>query len=144
VSILDNKSEKKVEKVGVSKMSEIINTKQLDVLIDNLSKLPKESLQELIDKIPNFSELSTRYLDDIKYSHEKYSDRLEREMDKLYGLLEKDIKGLDKAKILQEIRRVRRLLWMDKLLYSKEMKVVYTAGVILMSVVASAVLNNKK
>lgn len=65
-------------------------------------------------------------------------------MDKLYGLLEKDIKGLDKADILQEIRRVRRLLWTDKLLYSKEMKVVYTAGVAVVSVVASAMLNNKK
>ena len=145
---MENKDEKKVEKVlqkvGVSKVAEIINTKQLGILIDNLSKLPKESLQQLVDNIPNFSQLSSRYLDDIKSSHEKYSDKLEREMDKLYGLLEKDIKGLDKADILQEIRRVRRLLWMDRLLYSKEMKVVYTAGVTVASVVASTMLNNKK
>jgi hypothetical protein len=145
---MENKDEKKVEKVlqkvGVSKVSEIINTKQLGILIDNLSKLPKESLQQLVDKIPDFSQLSTRYLDDIKLSHEKYSDRLEREMDKLYELLEKDIKGLDKSDILQEIRRVRRLLWMERLMYSKEMKAVYTAGVAVASVVATSMLNNKK
>lgn len=145
---MENKDERKVEKilqkVGISKISEMINTKQLGILIDNLSKLPKESLQQLVDSIPNFSDLSTRYLDDIKSSHEKYSDRLGKEMDKLYSLLEKDIKGLDKADILQEIRRVRRLLWMDRLMYSNEMKVVYTAGAAVVSVVASAMLNNKK
>lgn len=145
---MENKEEKKIEKVlskvGVSSISEIANPKQLDILIENLSKLPKESLQQLVDKIPNFHELSTRYLDDIKSSHEKYSDRLEREMDKLYELLEKDIKGLDKSDILQEIRRVRRLLWMERLMYSKEMKAVYTAGVAVVSVVATSMLNNKK
>lgn len=145
---MENKEEKKIEKVlskvGVSSISEIVNPKQLDILIENLSKLPKESLQQLVDKIPNFHELSTRYLDDIKSSHEKYSDRLEREMDKLYELLEKDIKGLDKSDILQEIRRVRRLLWMERLMYSKEMKAVYTAGVAVVSVVATSMLNNKK
>lgn len=145
---MENKEEKKIEKVlskvGVSSISEIVNPKQLDILIENLSKLPKESLQQLVDKISNFHELSTRYLDDIKSSHEKYSDRLEREMDKLYELLEKDIKGLDKSDILQEIRRVRRLLWMERLMYSKEMKAVYTAGVTVVSVVATSMLNNKK
>lgn len=143
-----NKEEKKLEKVlrkaGVSNVSEIINTEQLGILIDNLSNLPKESLQQLVDNIPNFSDLSTRYLDDVKSSHNKYSDKLEKEMDRLYSILEKDIVGLDKAEILQEIRRVRRLLWMDRLMYSNEMKVVYTGGVAVLSVVATAILNSKK
>lgn len=143
-----NKEEKKLEKIlqkaGVSKVSEIINTEQLGILIDNLSNLPKESLQQLVDNIPNFSDLSKRYLDDVKSSHDKYSDKLEKEMDKLYSILEKDIVGLDKAEVLQEIRRVRRLLWMDRLMYSHEMKVVYTGGVAVLSVVAAAMLKGKK
>lgn len=144
---MENKGEKRIKKVlsrvGVSSISEIVNPKQLDILVDNLSKLSKETLQQLIDKIPNFHELSTRYLDDIKSSHEKYSHKLEREMHKLYELLEKDIKGLNKSDILQEIRRVRRLLWMERLMYSKEMKAVYTAGVTIVSVVATSMLTNK-
>lgn len=70
------KINKVLDKIGVEEAKEIVDIEKFEGLIQNLSKLPEEALESLVSKIPNFTELSKMYLDNLNHSYDKLMDDL--------------------------------------------------------------------
>ena len=56
--------------------NEIIQDETFAKLVDNFSKLPKESLESVLKNIPNFQELAKQYMENLNISYNKIVDDL--------------------------------------------------------------------
>jgi hypothetical protein len=142
--ISEKRISKVLDKIGVKSPTEIINTDQMDKLVENLSKLPKESLDQFLGMIPNFKELTKQYMDNLNLSYNKVMDDLIEEKKRLYGFLEKDnFSKDDRAIILNEIREIRRLILIKDTLYNVMNNRIFQVCATVFTVVASAALSSK-
>jgi hypothetical protein len=105
------KVKKVFDKLGVEDAKEIVDIEMFEGLIENLPKLPVEALESLDSKIPNFTELSKMYLDNLNHSYDKLMNDLIEEKKNLYSMIQKgDLSASDKAWVLSEIREIRRTM----------------------------------
>ncbi|WP_100333090.1 hypothetical protein [Bacillus alkalisoli] len=144
---LNPKEEKKLDKVmkkiGVKSPTEIISEEQLDKFIENLSKLPKESLDTIVANIPNFKEITIKYMDNLNLSFNKVMDDLMEEKKALYALLDKEnITKEEKVFIFKEIKDIRRTILVKDTMYNvmnnKAFQFSMTVAITVVSAVASS------
>jgi hypothetical protein len=148
---LANKDEKKLmkikkvfDKLGVEDAKEIVDIKKFEGLIQNLSKLPVEALESLVSSIPNFTELSKLYLDNLNHSYDKLMDDLIEEKKNLYSMLQKeDLSDSDKAWVLGEIKDIRRTMLIKDTLYNIQNNKVFKVGAAALTIAVAAVAGNK-
>jgi hypothetical protein len=138
------KTKKVLNKLDVEDAREIVDIEKFEGLIENLSKLPAEALESLVSKIPNFTELSKMYIDNLNYSYDKLMDDLIDEKKNLYVMLqEEDLSGSDKAWVMGEIKDIRRTMLIKDTLYNIQNNKVFKVGVTALTIAAVAVAGNK-
>jgi hypothetical protein len=138
------KTKKVLNKLGVEDAKEIVDIEKFEGLIENLSKLPAEALESLVSKIPNFTELSKMYIDNLNYSYDKLMDDLIDEKKNLYVMLqEEDLSGSDKAWVMGEIKDIRRTMLIKDTLYNIQNNKVFKVGATALTIAAVAVAGNK-
>jgi hypothetical protein len=132
------------DKIGVEDANEIVDIEKFSGLIENLSKLSTEALESLVGKIPNFTELSKMYLDNLNHSYDKLMDDLIEEKKMLYSMLQKgDLSDSDKAWVLSEIKEIRRTMLIKDTLYNIQNNKVFKVGVTIFAIGVAAVAGNK-
>jgi hypothetical protein len=138
------KTKKVLYKLGVEDAKEIVDIEKFEGLIENLSKLPAEALESLVSKIPNFTELSMIYLDNLNHSYDKLMDDLIDEKKNLYSMLQKeDLSGSDKTWVMGEIKDIRRTMLIKDTLYNIQNNKVFRVGAAALTIAAVAVAGNK-
>ncbi|MFJ7736612.1 hypothetical protein ACIQ2D_09730 [Lysinibacillus sp. NPDC097287] len=91
-------------KIGVNNPNEIIQYETFEKLVDNFSKLPKESLEDVLRNIPNFQELVKQYMENLNLSYNKIIDDL--------------IEEKRKVEILNEIKSIRKTIILKDTIYN--------------------------
>ncbi|WP_067724514.1 hypothetical protein [Oceanobacillus damuensis] len=135
---------KVLDKLGVEDANEIVDIEKFEELIQNLSKLPAEALESLVSKIPNFTELSKMYLDNLNHSYDKLMDDLIEEKNNLYSMLQKgDLSDSDKAWMMGEIKDIRRTMLIKDTLYNIQNNKVFKVGAAALTIAVAAVAGNK-
>ncbi|MBF0705998.1 hypothetical protein IQ283_05205 [Alkalihalobacillus hwajinpoensis] len=138
------KINKVLDKLGVEDAKEIVDIEKFEGLIENLSKLPAEALESLVSKIPNFTELSKMYLDNLNHSYDKLMEDLIEEKKNLYTMLQKeDLSDSDKAWMMSEIKDIRRTMLIKDTLYNIQNNKVFKVGATALSIAVVAVAGNK-
>ena len=138
------KLKKVFDKLGIEDAKEIIDIEKFEGLIENLSKLPAEALESLVGKIPNFTELSKMYLDNLNHSYDKVINDLIEEKKLLYSMLQKgDMSDRDKAWVLSEIKEIRKTILIKDTLYNIQNNKVFKVGVAALTIAVAAVAGNK-
>ena len=138
------KTKKALYKLGVEDAKEIVDIEKFEGLIENLSKLPAEALESLVSKIPNFTELSKMYLDNLNHSYDKLMEDLIEEKKNLYSMLQKeDLSDSDKAWMMSEIKDIRRTMLIKDTLYNIQNNKVFKVGATALSIAVVAVAGNK-
>lgn len=138
------KTKKVLNKLGVEDAKEIVDIEKFEGLIENLSKLPAEALESLVSKIPNFTELSKMYIDNLNYSYDKLMNDLIDEKKNLYVMLqEEDLSDSDKAWVMGEIKDIRRSMLIKDTLYNIQNNKVFKVGAAALTIAAVAVAGNK-
>ncbi len=140
----EKKLSKILDKIGVKSPAEIIDIDQIDTLVNNLSKLQKESLEQLIGTIPNFKEITTKYMENLNLSYNKVMDDLIEEKKALYTMLNKEnLTDQDKVMIFNEIREIRRTLLLKDTMYNVMNNKVFQATATAAAIVVSAAIGSK-
>lgn len=135
---------KVLNKVGVKSPTEIMNIDQIDKLVENLSKLPKESLEQFLGMVPNFKELTKQYLDNLNMSYNKVVNDLIEEKKQLYSMLDKEnLTEKDRTLIMEEIREIRRTILLRDTMYNVMNNKAFQVGATVFAVVASAAIGSK-
>jgi hypothetical protein len=138
------KIKKVLDKLGVEDAKEIVDIEKFEGLIQNLSKLPAEALESLVSKIPNFTELSKMFLDNLNHSYDKLMDDLIEEKKNLYLMLQKeDLSDSDKAWVMGEIKDIRRTMLIKDTLYNVQNNKVFKVGAAALTIAVAAVASNK-
>ncbi|WP_066415274.1 hypothetical protein [Sutcliffiella cohnii] len=138
------KIKKVLDKLGVEDANEIVDIEKFEGLIQNLSKLPAEALESLVSKIPNFTELSKMYLDNLNHSYNKLMDDLIEEKKNLYSMLQKeDLSDSDKAWLMGEIKDIRRTMLIKDTLYNIQNNKVFKVGAAALTIAVAAVAGKK-
>ncbi|MEK3806690.1 hypothetical protein MHB63_09140 [Bacillus sp. FSL H8-0547] len=138
------KINKVLDKIGVEEAKEIVDIEKFEGLIQNLSKLPEEALESLVSKIPNFTELSKMYLDNLNHSYDKLMDDLIDEKKNLYSILQKeDLSDSNKAWVMGEIKDIRRTMLIKDTLYNIQNNKVFKVGAAALTIAMAAVAGNK-
>ncbi|WP_066307345.1 hypothetical protein [Bacillus sp. FJAT-29814] len=138
------KIKKVFDKLGVEDAKEIIDIEKFEGLIQNLSKLPAEALESLVSKIPNFTDLSKMYLDNLNHSYNKLMNDLIEEKKNLYSMLQKeDLSDSDKAWVMSEIKDIRRTMLIKDTLYNIQNNKVFKVGATALSIALAAVVGSK-
>ena len=138
------KTKKILDKLGVEDAKEIVDIEKFEGLIQNLSKLPAEALENLVSKIPNFTELSKLYLDNLNHSYDKLMDDLIEEKKNLYSMLQKEeLSDSDKAWVMGEIKDIRRTMLIKDTLYNIQNNKVFKVGAAALTIAVAVVAGNK-
>ncbi|MCA1060300.1 hypothetical protein LCL96_15280 [Rossellomorea aquimaris] len=138
------KTKKVLDKLGVEDAKEIVNIAKFEGLIENISKLPVEALESLVSKIPNFTELSKMYIDNLNYSYDKLMDDLIDEKKNLYLMLQKkDLSDSDKAWVMGEIKDIKKTMLIKDTLYNIQNNKVFKVGAAALTIAAVTVAGNK-
>lgn len=138
------KIKKVFDKLGVEDAKEIVDIEKFEGLIQNLSKLPAEALESLVSKIPNFTELSKMYLENLNHSYDKLMNDLIEEKKTLYSMLQKgDLSDSDKAWVMSEIKDIRRTMLIKDTLYNIQNNKVFKVGAAAITIGVGAVAGNK-
>ena len=138
------KIKKVLHKLSVEDANEIVDIEKFEGLIQNLSKLPAEALESLVSKIPNFTELSKMYLDNLNHSYDKLMDDLIEEKKNLYLMLQKeDLSDSDKAWVMGEIKDIRRTMLIKDTLYNIQNNKVFKVGAAALTIAVAAVAGKK-
>ncbi|MED4019193.1 hypothetical protein [Sutcliffiella cohnii] len=138
------KIKKVLDKLGVENANEIVDIEKFEGLIQNLSKLPAEALESLVSKIPNFTELSKMYLDNLNHSYDKLMDDLIEEKKNLYSMLQKeDLSDSDKAWLMGDIKDIRRTMLIKDTLYNIQNNKVFKVGAAALTIAVAAVAGKK-
>jgi 50S ribosomal subunit-associated GTPase HflX len=148
---LDNNEDKNIKKInkvlnriGVDDANEIIDINKFTDLVENLSKLPAEALESLVSKIPNFTELSKMYLDNLNHSYNKVMDDLIEEKKMLFSMIQKgNLSDSDKAWVMSEIKEIRRTMLIKDTIYTIQNNKVFKVGVAALTVAVAAVAGSK-
>ncbi|UUV26391.1 MULTISPECIES: hypothetical protein [Lysinibacillus] len=135
------KLSKILDKIGMNNPNEIIQDETFAKLVDNFSKLPKESLESVLKNIPNFQELAKQYMENLNISYNKIVDDLIEEKKILYKMLEKDnISDNQRVEIMNEIRSIRRTILMKDTIYNVQNNKVFQLGVGAIITIAGALI----
>ena len=101
---------------------------------------PKESLEVVLEKIPNFQELAKSYMDNLKHSYDKVMDDLIEEKKHLYRKMDKEnLSGDERREIMQEIKSIRKMIIIKDALYNIQNNKVFEIGVIALTVIVGAI-----
>ncbi|MES9695032.1 hypothetical protein ABWK39_26960 [Bacillus toyonensis] len=115
------KLSKVLDKIGVNNPNEIIKDETFAKLVDNFSKLPKESLEGVLQNIPNFKELVKQYMENLNHSYNKIINDLIEEKRMLYKMLDKDnLSDSQRVEIMNEIRSIRRAIVIKDTFYNMQ------------------------
>jgi hypothetical protein len=140
----NKKIAKVLNKIGVKSPTEILDIDQIDKLVENLTKLPKESLEQFLGMIPNFKELTKKYMDNLNMSYNKVVNDLIEEKKQLYTMLDKEtLSEKDRTFIFEEIREIRRTILLRDTMYNVMNNKAFQVGATIVTVVASAVIGSK-
>jgi hypothetical protein len=138
------KIKKVLDRLSVEDANEIVDIEKFEGLIQNLSKLPAEALESLVSKIPNFTELSKMYLDNLNHSYDKLMDDLIEEKKNLYSMVQKeDLSDSDKAWMMGEIKDIRRTMLIKDTLYNIQNNKVFKVGAAALTIAVAAVAGKK-
>jgi hypothetical protein len=138
------KIKKVLDKLGVEDAKEIVDLEKFEGLIGNLSQLPAEALESFVSKIPNFTELSKMYLDNLNHSYDKLMEDLIEEKKNLYSMLRKeDLSDTDKAWVMGEIKDIRRTMLIKDTLYNIQNNKVFKVSAAALTIAVAAVAGNK-
>jgi hypothetical protein len=140
----NKKIAKVLNKIGVKSPTEILDIDQIDKLVENLTKLPKESLEQFLGMIPNFKELTKQYMDNLNMSYNKVVNDLIEEKKQLYAMLDKEtLSEKDRTFIFEEIREIRRTILLRDTMYNVMNNKAFQVGATIVTVVASAAIGSK-
>lgn len=133
------KLSKILNKIGVNSPSEIVKGETFAKLVENFSKLPVETLENVLKNIPNFQELAKQYMDNLNHSFDKVVDNLIEEQRMLYKMLEKDnLTDSQRVEIMNEIRAIRKEIRYKDIVYNIQNNKAFQIGALAVVTIAGA------